>query len=106
MAKWQKQSFTTRAAHGSIVRTGRVCGAFAIEHAGGVWTIYHLPTGMSFPYSEWPTFVEAREFAEMLLHVDAWADPELDHHPDRFNRLCDEIADVLCVERRRVSTLP
>ena len=103
--KWTKGDFTTRASHGPIDRHGYIHVPFAIERNYGVWTIYHMPTGMSFLYSEWPTFREARRFAEALIVRGRWNDPKLSEHHQKFNSICHEEAQGLGYSRREVYAL-
>ena len=100
--KWTKQPFDTSGADGRIHRVGYVCGAFAIARDTGDWLIFHLPTGMSFNYSVWPSLRDAKRFAEQLLAADRWDDRKLHQHPERFHQVCHEIADRLGGERRRM----
>jgi len=97
---WKKADFETRAPHRTILRRGYVRGVFGVAKDHGDWLIFHLPTGMMFLYSAWPTLTEAKRFADALLEREAWNDPKLAEHPHRFNMICDEIADVLGEPRR------
>ena len=83
-----------------LANAASVRGVFGVAKDHGDWLIFHLPTGMMFLYSAWPTLTEAKRFADALLEREAWNDPKLAEHPHRFNMICDEIADVLGEPRR------
>lgn len=55
---------------------------------------------MSFNYSYWKTFREAKIFADGLLSVGGWDDKKLDSHPDEFHKACHALAKSLGQKER------
>lgn len=102
--EWKRSEFEqvsqSVASYGTIQRRGYIRGPFGIAKDRGDWIIFHLPTGMMFLYSVWPTLAEAKRYAEALLARGAWGDAALCNHPHRFNTICDEVADALGEPRR------
>jgi hypothetical protein len=102
--RWIRAEFDTMASHGPIHRKGYVCDSFAIakDRQDQDWGIYHLPTGMSFIYSYWPTLSAAKLFAGELMKRGKWNNKNMDRNPSAFHLACDEAADSLGVERRKM----
>ncbi len=98
---WERGSFGSLTASGPIAHVGYVRGPFGISKFCRDWTIFHLPTGYTFLYSDWPTLGEAKRFAEALADAGDWSSKTLHRKPDEFNAACHSVAKGLGHEARR-----
>ncbi len=99
---WRRKDFDTRASQRPIHRSGYVHKPFGIAKDRREWFIYHLPTGMSFNYSQWPSLEKAKLFAEALITKGDWSSKGLVKTPRPFLRACHAVANELGVEHRHM----
>ena len=96
---WKPATFETRGLTGPISRTGHTRGVFGIAHTNNQthdWGIFHLPTGLAFPYSySSRTRRAARAFADALLEIENWQDVE---SPDRKKRFFAALHDTAAAQ--------